>query len=311
MRYPWGIVFHDGDLLYVDNQGSNSINQTCQVRAYNRSDDSKLIFGTNIAAGMVSTIVGNTSEGCVSWGSGMYNDYSGDQAATIPIYNPSDVASDGTNLYVTVDQDHCVLKIAPDGIVSQHLGKCSEGGNTDDTVVGTNTERLTRPSGIVVDPSYRSVGNLFIVDQSLSATARIKYVNHSGSTVVVAGTPVEAGRIKTVIAVSGTPRIRDLAIKDNQICVAGGNGTAGTDGLHNVTCFARDAGFVTPTLIIGAQSTEITKAGQTLGKEQEGVVANPSNVRLYLPWGITFDETGNLYISEYYGHRIRFVKKWW
>lgn len=312
MRYPWGIVFHDGDLLYVDNQGTSAINQTCQVRAYNRSDDTKIIFGTQIAAGLVSTIAGNTSNGCVSWYSDdEYTDYSGNQATTIPIRNPSDVASDGANLYVTVDLDNCVLKIAPDGVISQHLGKCSEGGNTDDTVVGTNTERLTRPSGIVVDPLYRSVGNLFIVDQSLSATARIKYVNNSGSAVIVAGTPVEAGRIKTIIAISGTPRIRDLAVKDNQICVAGGNGTDGTDGLHNVTCYSRSAGFVTPTLIIGAQSTELTKAGQTLGKEQEGVVANPSNVRLYLPWGITFDEDGNLYISEYYGHRIRLVKKWW
>jgi hypothetical protein len=40
---------------------------------------------------------------------------------------------------------------------------------------------------------------------------------------------------------------------------------------------------------------------------------DPYNIPVQLsgPQGLAFDDQGNLYISEFYGHTIRMVKRWY
>lgn len=111
--------------------------------------------------GKVETIAGIAPETCSPLGDipGAYSGDGGD-ALDAELNTPTDleVADDGT-IYVADNENHCIRKIDPDGIITTFAGKCGERGFAGDGGAATSA-LLDRPYGVALD----SKGNLWIAD---------------------------------------------------------------------------------------------------------------------------------------------------
>jgi hypothetical protein len=327
IRSPRGLTTMGNFVVYADQQASTATSQSCQIRAWN-AGTSASFFNVNISSNTVATIAGNYAKGCIAWNTAPVND--GTVATDTKFYNPEGLTTDGTNIYFAAYNDHCIIKLLPNGTYSQHVGRCGTSGSTDgSTAMPTQTARLLNPMAVIVDPQYASDGNLFIVDQSQAATTLIRYVNfrtnatYGDGSVTVAGTTIPAaasgaGYVQTIFTSTGSLRWNGVAAFNTQICYGGGDVNAtsgGATGAHNIICVDRSTGFT--TLRIGPNDATTThKGGASLRGEQEGLSTLTSSsesqhVRTAAPYGLTFDADGNLYISERLSHTIRMVRRWW
>ena len=225
-------------LVYADQSANTAQNTNCMVRAMNMSTTSNAssFFGTAIQKGRVTTIAGEYTHGCEPWNFSTPNT-NGMSARNAQLYNPEGLATDGTNLYVALYNDHCIAKITPDGSLSSIIGTCGTAGALDgNTTVAT----LNLPTAIVVDPLYAADGNLFIADAPNSTPSRVRYVNYRTSAVTIAGNVVPAapgggvGIVQTLWTVSpsgnSNGRVFGLAAFGSQLCMAGGAPGAGQVG---------------------------------------------------------------------------------
>ncbi len=297
-------------LIFVDNQATTGINTTCLVRAYNMGTTSGTIFGVTIPANRVSTLAGDFNLGCGT--------FSGAGSGTSRTLNrPENIVYDGTNLYISVYNDHCVLKLDPSGNLTRFMGTCGTAGNIDGFTPDSGSTALSRfPMGIASDISR--LGNIFISDQYDQNTGRIKYINASGSSVSVGGTTVLANtagnssRTQTLWNLipqgGGASRINSIATFENLVCWAAGYTGNGNDGPHAIYCGDKTTGNVTRVAGPSEQSSNYVRGGAPLGEEQEGI----PGVSAYLaaPYGLTFDTDGNLYIVERSTHTVRFLRRW-
>ncbi len=320
MRAPTGLILHSGHLLYSDQYDPRVNGSKCLVRALNLSSASDL-FGVSIAVGKVSTIAGNYSgvDDNNSWGGcpdpGNWNipvDGALATQTTFPRRSPSGLATDGTNLYIALQYSHCIVKVAPDGTLTNHIGLCKSNGYQDDAILGQDPkeERLRYPSQIVIDPLNTATGNMFILDQIDQNPAKIRYANYSGAPVTIAGVTVLSGHIKTIMTTSSR-YASGIAVNSEWVCYASGyvanyaweNYDYGYLGDNNVRCQNRTQGLFEIFGTIGVSGRPLTPTAH------EGVDA--STVTLNGPYGIVFDDAGNLYISEKGNGLIRKVAKWW
>ncbi len=300
---PMGLSIADNVLYFVDNQGGGGTSRNCQVRGWNLSGSDVTRFNRTIVGGFVSSIVGNYALGCASWVPGSHE---GASALNVPLHLPEDVAIVNGEMYVSNYNVHCLLKVNSSGIVSRFLGTCGTTGNVDNVTLASDSARIRYPRSIAPDP--RHPGNFFFSDQTDQGTSRIKYVNQGATTVTIGGIDVLAGYVRTVYVVSDRD-LNGLAMFDKQVCYASGTNANGATGAHHVVCKDRDAMFDSTSLQVGASFSVMPRAAGPYNSTHEGEVA--AMVRLYAPWGITFDDVGNLYIAERSGRRIRMVKKWW
>jgi hypothetical protein len=300
-----GMTFYNGYLLYAD-QRTNSwtTNRHCLVRAYNSSASDIDFWGTTVNAGRVATIAGSTALGChYQWDSS----YEGKPATEVRLMVPEDIMVYNNELFITNERGYCILKVAADGTTSTFLGQCGAGGNTNGAI-GSSDVKLYDPTEMVLDPQG-SDGSFFFLDRSMSSDSRLKYVNRSSEDVTIAGSVIPAGFVGTVVQTIGGYS-RGLAVKDNWICYTSGYKWHGNSGAHNVQCFDRTGATPTSsTFQVGPNNGDYLIAGANLESEYEGVTA--SQTRLFSPVDLEFDGEGNLYISEFRGNTIRFVKRWW
>jgi hypothetical protein len=295
---PFAITSLNNFLLFLDNQGGGGTNRNCLVRALNRTGNSNSIFGTSILNNRVSTIAGDYTQCC--------GNFTGNNAQprTVRLDMPEGLTTDGTNLFISQNQDHCVLRMTPDGTISQYIGLCGTEGDVNGVATGGSI-RLRFPSSIFSDPRHPT--NFFIADQTNQAANKIKYINLSGGDVVISGITVSNGQIGTVYTAGGYGYA--VAAFDNQICFSSGNNPNGWQGSHNVQCRDRDNPIPSTTMLAGRPDGDQTRAGTPNHVEQEGVPATSSY--LYAPYGLAFDGNGNLYIADRQNHLIRMVKRWW
>lgn len=300
----------DKFLVYVDNQALTGVNTTCLIRAMNLGVTSATIFGVTIPSNKVATIAGDFNLGC--------NTFNGTGSAiTRTLNQPEDIAYDGSSLFVTVYNDHCILKIDSSGSMSQVMGTCGVAGDLDGFTPNTGSLALTRfPMGIVSDTSQP--GNFFLGDQYSQNTGRIKYVNTTTSSVSVAGSTVPANTagnysrtltLWNLIPQGGVAsRINGLATFGNIVCWAAGLTGNGNDGPHAVYCGDKTTGTVTRKVGPSEQSSNYVRGGAPLGNEQESTPGVSS--LLAAPYGLTFDGDGNLYIVERSTHTVRMMRRW-
>ncbi len=278
-------------------------------------------------AGIIMTIAGN--------GTGGYN---GDNIAAITaeLYTPVDLIFDKTgNLYIADCLNNRIRKINSSGIITTIAGTGTAGYNGDN--IPANTAQLNYPMGIGID----SVGNLFIAER---INCRIRKVNTSGIITTIAGTgisgfsgdngPATSAQINAPshICFDKFGNLFFADVSNNRIRMINSSGIISTICGTGIASYAGDNGLATLASLNAPSGITIDYNGNIFISDQfnnrirkvntSGIITtivgtgtmgyNGDNIpalsaELYYPEGITLDDTGNLYISDNYNHRIRKV----
>ncbi len=299
---PRGIL-SDGTNLYVADRANHTIRKVV------------------IATGAVTTLAGTSS----SYGS---TDGTG---AAARFDHPTDITTDGTNLYVADTHNDTIRKVViATGAVTTLAGTAGSIGSTDGTGAAAG---FYDPSGITTDGT-----NLYVAD-SWNHTIR-KVVIATGAVTTLAGTAGSPGSTDGTgaaarfydpsgILADGTNlyvadrlnnTIRKVVIATGAVTTlaetAGSSGS--TDGTGAAARFSNPSGITTDgtnlyvadtyndtirkvVIATGAVTTLAGTAGSTGSTDGTGAAA-----RFYDPSGITTDGT-NLYVADSWNHTIRKV----
>lgn len=218
---------------------------------------------------IITTIAGNGTIG-----------YSGDggPATSAQLYDPVEVVTDVTgNLYIVEWHNNTVRKVNTSGIISTIAGTGIAGFSGDGgpaTAAGLNT-----PVGVFVD----GAGNVYIGDYS---NHRIRKVNTSGIITTIAGNgtagysgdggPATAAQLRTPMGIY-------------------------VDASGKVY-FADSYYSIIRCIDLSGTITTIAGTG-TNGYNGDGIQATAA--RLYNPYGVIMDASGDLYIADQNNHRVR------
>jgi len=260
----------------------------------------------------------------------------GGPATNAQLFNPAGVAVDGSgNLYVADSSSNRIRRVTPSGIITTVAGT-GAGGFSGDGGPAISAQ-LYSPYGVAVDSS----GNIYIAD---SFNNRIRRVAPSGIITTVAGTGVGGfsgdgapaisaqlyspygvavdGSGNIYIADSFNDRIRRVAPTGIITTVAGtgGSGFSGDDGLaisaklNLPYCVAPDGSgnlYIADTnnhrlrkLSPGGIISTVAGTGAG-GFTGDGGPA--TSAYLYYPRGVALDGSGNLYLTDSSGFRVRRV----
>ncbi len=221
-----------------------------------------------VSAQNISTIAGNHAYG---------HGYSGDggAATAAELYNPTGVAVDKTgNIYVADQDNNIIRKINTSGTISTIAGNHSFGhGYSGDGSPATGAQ-LYLPSAAAVDAS----GNVYIADLNNNV---IRKVNTSGIISTIAGNfSYGAGYSGD----GGAATAAELDAPTGVAVDASGNVYV-ADETNNVIRKINTSGIIS------------TYAGNHKGG-YSGDGGAATAAELYLPDGIGFDGSGNLYIAD-------------
>ncbi len=302
---PAGLAFdNDGNLLIADS-GNQRIRK--------------------VVDGKISTIAGNGARS-----------YSGDggPATNASLYNPLGVSVDSLgNIYIGDNINQVIRMIDPAGIIHTVAGN-SKSGFSGDGGPATAAE-LNSPEGAIADGN----GNLYITD---SENDRVRKVDSSGTISTYAGNGTfgtsGSGGPATSASIAAP---QGLAIANGKLYISADNdiwavdtttqvitliagspqGIAGfnDDGNNALSTFFAQMGGITidslGNLFVADQSNGrvrkintaqivSTVAGGDIG---DGGPATASSLDLGFWDHASFDPPGNLYIADYYNHRVRRV----
>jgi uncharacterized protein (TIGR03437 family) len=221
-------------------------------------------------AGIISTVAGTGTAG-----------YSGDGAlaTSAKLTNPADVQLDGTgSLYIADQGNNRIRKVTTAGVISTVAGTGTSGYSGDG---GTATAaKLESPSALAVDPS----GIVYISD---SAVRRIRKVTTAGviSTIAGNGTSGYTGD-------GGQATQAEITAPAGMALDPSGN-LYFADGTANVIRKVSPAGVIST---VAGNNPATPNAG-------DGGLASASS--LIDPLRMAADATGNLYLTEEVGRRVR------
>lgn len=189
--------------------------------------------------------------------------------------DPTGVAVDGAgNIYLTEYSRHTIRKVTPAGVVSTLAGSP---GFPDSTNATGAAARFNKPFDLTVD----SAGNVFVTDQY---NHTIRKITPGAAVTTFAGTAGETGTA---------------------------NGTGGIARFNKPAGIARDSAnnlFVAD--LENHTIRKITPAGVVTtfaGSPGEGSFGDgpAAEARFYLPHYLAIDASNNVYVTEFYGRRIR------
>jgi len=218
-------------------------------------------------AGVVTTLAGSPGYSGSTDGTG----------SAAQFYIPAAVALDGSgNAYVADAYNYTIRKITPAGVVTTLAGVAGTAGSTD----GTGTAALLdSPMGLTVD----SGGNVYVAD---AANNIIRKITSAGVVTTLAGTAGYSGSTDGTGTAAMFASPRDVTVDNagNLYVADTGNGT-----IRMVT----SAGVVT------------TLAG-TVGIR--GHLDGTGSAALFsLPYGLSADSSGNVYVADTGNNTIRKV----
>ena len=281
--------------------------------------------------GNMTTVAGNGTQG-----------FSGDggAATSAELYGPGVVAVDSAgNLYIAELYNNRIRKVAADtGTISTVAGNGTPGFSGDGGAA-TSAE-LNLAAGVAVD----GAGNLYIADFNNNRIRRVAANTGTISTVAGNGTPGYSGDgdAATSAELNGpggvtvdsagnlyipdlnNDRIRKVAASTGTISTVAGNGTQGHSGDGGLATNAElyqpdgvavdDAGnlYIADTnnhrirkVAVGTGTISTVAGNGTLGYSGDGGAA--TSAELNLPFGVSLDGPGNLYIADFGNERIRKV----
>ena len=249
LSYPLGITT-DGTNLYVADSFNNTIR--------------KIV----LSSGAVTLLAGSSVAGSADNAAGTLAQF----------WQPTDITTDGTNLFVVDSPNHTIRKIViSSGAVTTLAGLVGTSGVAD-TASGIPA-KFNYPYGITTDGS-----NLFVTDSS-SNTIR-KIVIATGAVTTLAGSSAAAAGAMDATGTSAT--------FNNPLGVT-------TDGTYLYVADAFNLKIRKVTISNGAVAT-------LAGSGLMGLVDNATGTlaKFYLPTGITTDGT-NLYVADEGNNAIRKV----
>ena len=228
-------------------------------------------------AQIIKTVAGNGTQG-----------YSGDggSATAAELYYPRGVAVDASgNLFIADVDNNVIRKVSNKGIITTVAGNgygagTGNGGYSGDGGSAISAE-LYWPSGVAVDAS----GNLFIADLGNS---RIRKVSTSGIITTVAGNGTQG-----YSGDGGSADSAELYLPTGVAVDVSGNLFIADDGNNRIRKVST-SGIIT------------TVAGNG-NNDYSGDGGSATSAELFWPSGVAVDASGNLFIADYYNHRIRRV----
>ncbi|MBL7669232.1 MAG: hypothetical protein JNM39_01990 [Bdellovibrionaceae bacterium] len=315
---------------------------SCIVRAVNVSGPSIANFygvGT-LLPGKVKTVAGDWSYACTTWATS--GNTEGMAATSAKLNGPEDIAYVNGDLYILQYLDNCLVKVDSNGLLTRPQGgtSCSTTvpATTNDSTMDAMRTRYPRS----FYPDMGKPGNYFMVDQYADVTGFVRYLNTLTSSItfkntapvtvsaraVGANTPLVVKTIYQQTASTGASNIGGVTSwsassasegTNDKVCWSAGAlglapfavtpfGVSGTSGAHAIYCANRyqdDDG----NLAAGPSNASGIRAGAPIDREQEKI--GRLNATFYSPYGLAFDDDGNLYVSEYENHIIRMIRRWW
>lgn len=210
-----------------------------------------------------------TPNGVVTTIAGSTRGLSDGNGTSAQFNGPSDIALDAAgNIYVADTFNHQIRKITPTGVVSTIAG--STVGFVDG--IGTSA-KFNTPFGLAVDRT----GTIYVADTSNN---KIRKISSSGDVTTLAGTNFGFLDGDVSVAQFGSPYRLELD-ETGSIYVSDSN--------NNRIRKISTSGVVT------------TIAGTTSGFAE----GDASSAKFSLPYGISIDPSGNLYVADYRNSRIR------
>lgn len=296
-NYPQGLAADAAGNLYVADTVNNRVRKVTP-------------------AGVVTTLAGS--------GTAAYVDASGAGAS---FSAPIGVAVDATgNLYVADNDNNCIRKVTPAGVVTTLAGLGVAGGNYADGVA--TVARFNVPTGLAID----SAGKLSVTDLG---NVRIRQVTPAGFVTTLAGSGGDAFADGTGVAASfaaplgvaadgaGTiyvadtnnRRVRKVTSAGVVTTLAGSGSAAFADGVGPTASFRGPTGAavdragnvyvadVTRIRRVTPAGSVTTLAGSELAAFADG--AGPAARFGGGPMAIAVDAAANVYVADVQSHRIR------
>ena len=286
-----------------------------------------------LAQGVIATVAGSGAA-----------TYTGDKgkATNAGLNGPSGVAVDASgNLYIADQSNFAIRKVDKNGTITTYAGcgpdiNCLESG---EILGGSAVTTHMNPYDVVVDKS----GNVYTSDGSRNAVLKIstagvatlfagsgktKFDGDGGSAVNASlNTPVGLA-----LDTAGNLYICDLA--HNRIRKVTPGGTISTVAGTDAEGYAGDGGKATSAALSNPHGVAVDSAGNIYiadtnnfrirkvdtsgtistyagngGLSPAGENVPATSVGLFSPWALALDSAGNLYITEWLGHRVRKVDK--
>jgi sugar lactone lactonase YvrE len=272
-------------------------------------------------AGIISTIAGNGVAG-----------YSGDggPATSASMNLPWGVVYDAAgNLYISDRNNEVIRKVDTSGIISTYAGNgtqgfCGDGGPAKQAC-------FYYPRGLAFDTN----GNFYIVDglnhrvRQITPAGIIKTVAGNGTntlsgdgglaTLAGIGNPRSVAVLSGVLYISnaGAARIRSVNLSSDIINTFIGS-TLGYDGDQHPP-LSTELYLSAGILQLSSSSMMVVDGGNTRVRRLSGGSVNTvaggfigdngpaTSAAMVFPQGVAFDKTGNLFVVEFGGHRIRKV----
>jgi len=221
--------------------------------------------------GIISTIVGGGISGLGDGG----------LATAAQLQSPTALALDAIgNLYIADFTDHRIRKVDVSGIITTIVGNGTSGYNGDS--LAATSALLNYPSGVAVDAN----GTLYIVDNT---NQLIRKVGTDGKLITIAGT-------KGVKSFTGDGGLAKKATLKYPYSIT-------VDVLGNVYISDQNNYRIRKINTKGIISTVVGNGNYAYSGD--GGLATKAS--LASPYGISFDDAGNLYIADHGNNSIREV----
>ena len=235
------------------------------------ADEGNIVVRKITAAGIISTFAGTGVVG-----------FSGDggPATAARLADAYDIEVDGSgNVYIVDGQNMRIRKVNPSGIISTFAGDGYQGFSGDGGPA--TAARLKWPESIAIDDA----GNVYVADE---ANNRIRKIDNAGIITTFAGTGVADGSGEGGPAVSAGIMYPTSISFDRY-----GNLYISEDNsrIHKVSA----AGII----------TAFAGYDDTTGFSGDGGLA--INARFNGPFKVAVDNDMNVYIPDFFNHRIRKV----
>ena len=182
---------------------------------------------------------------------------------------------DTGNIYVTINQ--AIQKITPSGVVSTFAGLTGSSGSADGT---GSAARFSSPTGLALDSS----GNFYVAD---SGNNTIRKITPAGAVTTLAGLAGNSG------STDGTGNVARFS----------GPGGVAVDDSGNI--YVTDFGNNTIRKVTPAGVVTTLAGAPGSNHDFDSVDGTGSVARFFWPLGIAVDNTGNVYVVEYWNGLIR------